>query len=46
MTTSNRADVFLVEHGYARTRAEAQEAIAAGGLFGLTARDLRAITDG
>jgi 23S rRNA (cytidine1920-2'-O)/16S rRNA (cytidine1409-2'-O)-methyltransferase len=33
MTTSNRADVFLVEHGYARTRAEAQEAIAAGKVF-------------
>src|ERR1700743_2028527 len=33
MTTSNRADVFLVEHGYARTRAEAQEAIAAGNVF-------------
>lgn len=30
---SNRADVFLVEHGYARTRAEAQEAIAAGKVF-------------
>ncbi|MBV8976037.1 MAG: TlyA family RNA methyltransferase [Alphaproteobacteria bacterium] len=27
---SARADVFLVEHGYAQTRAEAQEAIAAG----------------
>jgi len=33
MTTANRADVFLVEHGYARTRAEAQEAIAAGKVF-------------
>ncbi|HEX4860934.1 MAG TPA: TlyA family RNA methyltransferase [Rhizomicrobium sp.] len=33
MTTSNRADVFLVEHGYAKTRAEAQEAIAAGKVF-------------
>jgi 23S rRNA (cytidine1920-2'-O)/16S rRNA (cytidine1409-2'-O)-methyltransferase len=33
MTTSSRADVFLVEHGYARTRAEAQEAIAAGKVF-------------
>jgi len=33
MSTSNRADVFLVEHGYARTRAEAQEAIAAGKVF-------------
>ena len=32
-STSNRADVFLVEHGYARTRAEAQEAIAAGKVF-------------
>jgi 23S rRNA (cytidine1920-2'-O)/16S rRNA (cytidine1409-2'-O)-methyltransferase len=33
MTISNRADVFLVEHGYAKTRAEAQEAIAAGKVF-------------
>jgi 23S rRNA (cytidine1920-2'-O)/16S rRNA (cytidine1409-2'-O)-methyltransferase len=33
MTPSSRADVFLVEHGYARTRAEAQEAIAAGKVF-------------
>jgi 23S rRNA (cytidine1920-2'-O)/16S rRNA (cytidine1409-2'-O)-methyltransferase len=33
MTTSDRADVFLVAHGYARTRAEAQEAIAAGKVF-------------
>src|SRR5579862_186998 len=33
MSTSNRADVFLVEHGYAKTRAEAQEAIAAGKVF-------------
>lgn len=33
MTTSNRADMFLVEHGYAKTRAEAQEAIAAGKVF-------------
>ena len=33
MTTSNRADVFLVEQGYAKTRAEAQEAIAAGKVF-------------
>ncbi len=30
---SNRADIFLVEHGYAKTRAEAQEAIAAGKVF-------------
>ena len=30
---SNRADVFLVEHGYAQTRAEAQEAIEAGKVF-------------
>jgi 23S rRNA (cytidine1920-2'-O)/16S rRNA (cytidine1409-2'-O)-methyltransferase len=30
---SARADVFLVEHGYARSRAEAQEAIAAGKVF-------------
>jgi 23S rRNA (cytidine1920-2'-O)/16S rRNA (cytidine1409-2'-O)-methyltransferase len=30
---SNRADVFLVEHGYAKTRAEAQEAIEAGKVF-------------
>ncbi len=30
---SQRADIFLVEHGYARTRAEAQEAIAAGKVF-------------
>jgi 23S rRNA (cytidine1920-2'-O)/16S rRNA (cytidine1409-2'-O)-methyltransferase len=28
-----RADVFLVEHGYAASRAEAQEAIAAGKVF-------------
>lgn len=33
MTTSARADMFLVEHGYARTRAEAQEAIEAGKVF-------------
>jgi len=32
-STSNRADVFLVEQGYAKTRAEAQEAIAAGKVF-------------
>jgi hypothetical protein len=25
MTTSNRADVFLVEHNYAKTRAAARE---------------------
>jgi 23S rRNA (cytidine1920-2'-O)/16S rRNA (cytidine1409-2'-O)-methyltransferase len=30
---SNRADIFLVEHGYAKTRTEAQEAIAAGKVF-------------
>lgn len=30
---SSRADVFLVEHGYAHTRAEAQEAIEAGKVF-------------
>ena len=30
---SQRADVFLVEHGYARTRTEAQEAIEAGKVF-------------
>ncbi|HEY2034699.1 MAG TPA: TlyA family RNA methyltransferase [Rhizomicrobium sp.] len=30
---SNRADVFLVEHGYAQSRAEAQEAIEAGLVF-------------
>lgn len=30
---SQRADVFLVEHGFARTRAEAQEAIEAGKVF-------------
>lgn len=30
---SSRADVFLVEHGYAQTRAEAQEAIEAGKVF-------------
>jgi 23S rRNA (cytidine1920-2'-O)/16S rRNA (cytidine1409-2'-O)-methyltransferase len=30
---STRADIFLVEHGYARTRAEAQEAIEAGKVF-------------
>ena len=29
----NRADVFLVEHGYAKSRAEAQEAIEAGKVF-------------
>jgi 23S rRNA (cytidine1920-2'-O)/16S rRNA (cytidine1409-2'-O)-methyltransferase len=28
-----RADIFLVEHGYAASRAEAQEAIAAGKVF-------------
>jgi len=32
-SASARADIFLVEHGYARTRAEAQEAIAAGKVF-------------
>ncbi|HWA30320.1 MAG TPA: TlyA family RNA methyltransferase [Rhizomicrobium sp.] len=30
---SSRADVFLVEHGYAKSRAEAQEAIEAGLVF-------------
>lgn len=30
---SSRADIFLVEHGYARTRAEAREAIEAGNVF-------------
>jgi 23S rRNA (cytidine1920-2'-O)/16S rRNA (cytidine1409-2'-O)-methyltransferase len=30
---SSRADVFLVEHGYAKSRAEAQEAIEAGNVF-------------
>ncbi|HWA03577.1 MAG TPA: TlyA family RNA methyltransferase [Rhizomicrobium sp.] len=30
---SSRADVFLVEHGYAKSRAEAQEAIEAGCVF-------------
>lgn len=30
---SQRADIFLVEQGYARTRAEAQEAIEAGKVF-------------
>ncbi|HEY5336637.1 MAG TPA: TlyA family RNA methyltransferase, partial [Rhizomicrobium sp.] len=30
---SNRADLFLVEHGYAKSRTEAQEAIAAGKVF-------------
>jgi 23S rRNA (cytidine1920-2'-O)/16S rRNA (cytidine1409-2'-O)-methyltransferase len=30
---SARADVFLVEHGYAKSRAEAQEAIEAGKVF-------------
>jgi 23S rRNA (cytidine1920-2'-O)/16S rRNA (cytidine1409-2'-O)-methyltransferase len=30
---SSRADVFLVEHGYAKTRAEAQDAIEAGKVF-------------
>lgn len=33
MKPSSRADVFLVEHGYAKTRAEAQEAIEAGNVF-------------
>jgi 23S rRNA (cytidine1920-2'-O)/16S rRNA (cytidine1409-2'-O)-methyltransferase len=33
MTPSARADVFLVEHGYAKSRAEAQEAIEAGKVF-------------
>jgi 23S rRNA (cytidine1920-2'-O)/16S rRNA (cytidine1409-2'-O)-methyltransferase len=33
MNPSARADVFLVEHGYAKSRAEAQEAIAAGKVF-------------
>src|ERR1700761_158910 len=32
-SVSARADVFLVEHGYAKTRAEAQEAIEAGKVF-------------
>lgn len=32
-SSSARADVFLVEHGYAQTRAEAQEAIEAGKVF-------------
>jgi 23S rRNA (cytidine1920-2'-O)/16S rRNA (cytidine1409-2'-O)-methyltransferase len=32
-SSSARADVFLVEHGYARTRAEAQDAIEAGNVF-------------
>ncbi len=32
-STSARADIFLVTHGYARTRAEAQEAIEAGKVF-------------
>ncbi|MGN6147306.1 MAG: TlyA family RNA methyltransferase [Rhizomicrobium sp.] len=32
-SSSNRADVFLVEHGYAKTRTEAQEAIEAGKVF-------------
>jgi 23S rRNA (cytidine1920-2'-O)/16S rRNA (cytidine1409-2'-O)-methyltransferase len=30
---SQRADIFLVEHGYAKSRAEAQEAIEAGKVF-------------
>ena len=30
MNPSSRADLFLVEHGYAKTRAEAQEAIESG----------------
>jgi len=30
---SSRADLFLVEHGYAKSRAEAQEAIAAGCVY-------------
>lgn len=33
MTPSARADIFLVKHGYARTRAEAQDAIEAGKVF-------------
>jgi len=32
-SSSARADVFLVEHGYAKTRTEAQEAIEAGKVF-------------
>jgi 23S rRNA (cytidine1920-2'-O)/16S rRNA (cytidine1409-2'-O)-methyltransferase len=38
---SARADVFLVEHGYAQSRAEAQEAIAAGKVFFSGRRVLR-----
>jgi 23S rRNA (cytidine1920-2'-O)/16S rRNA (cytidine1409-2'-O)-methyltransferase len=33
MKPSSRADIFLVEHGYAKSRSEAQEAIAAGNVF-------------
>jgi 23S rRNA (cytidine1920-2'-O)/16S rRNA (cytidine1409-2'-O)-methyltransferase len=33
MKPSSRADVFLVEHGYAKSRTEAQEAISAGNVF-------------
>ena len=33
MNPSSRADIFLVEHGYAKTRTEAQEAIEAGNVF-------------
>jgi 23S rRNA (cytidine1920-2'-O)/16S rRNA (cytidine1409-2'-O)-methyltransferase len=33
VTPSARADIFLVKHGYARTRAEAQDAIEAGKVF-------------
>lgn len=33
MKPSSRADIFLVEHGYAKSRTEAQDAIAAGNVF-------------
>jgi 23S rRNA (cytidine1920-2'-O)/16S rRNA (cytidine1409-2'-O)-methyltransferase len=42
MMSSSRADVFLVEHGYAQTRAEAQEAIEAGKVFFSGRRVLKA----
>ena len=42
--TSNRADVFLVEQGYAKTRAETRR-LRRGGHFGVTALFLRAIVD-
>jgi len=34
MTTSSRADVFLIEHGYAKTCAEAREQSRRAAFFG------------